>query len=238
MQDNAHAVRTLTYHELLKVLHKKCKEKHTGIMVFKEDPENSAKFLITRGMIIDVVFKNKKGIAALQSIQKIRHAKPTFHVRPNPTQDIKRKIELSTEQIFKLLISGLTTASKKPQQQATPVSPKPVVKPVTASSMIEEVVVPDDTANIPEGGMIVIEAQLSVIIGPVAKIIFLNYAKDIIHNASDFKKLNAIVEKISKELLTPEQQKIFRHNILAFINQHGLKGHDLILYSLWLKLFF
>ncbi|MCK5926399.1 MAG: hypothetical protein KAG10_10925, partial [Methylococcales bacterium] len=65
MQENGHAVRLLTYHELLKVLHKKCKEKHTGIMVFKDNQDNIAKFAITRGIILDVIFKEKRGVAAL-----------------------------------------------------------------------------------------------------------------------------------------------------------------------------
>ncbi|MCK4494118.1 MAG: response regulator [Methylococcales bacterium] len=226
MQENGHAVRLLTYHELLKVLHKKCKEKHTGIMVLKDNQDNIAKFAITRGVIIDVIFKGKRGIAALKLITTIQQAKSTFHVRPEPTKPVARKIKLSTEQVFRLLVANLQATSQK----KAPVSKPPPV--ITATSMIEEVVTIDSSANISEGGMVVIEAQLSMIIGPIAKIIFLNYAKDIIHGASDFKKLSTIMEKISKELLNHEQQKIFRHNTLAFLSHYALKGHENILYAL------
>ncbi|MCK5898482.1 MAG: response regulator [Methylococcales bacterium] len=231
MQENGHAVRLLTYHEVLKVLHKKCKEKHTGIMVLKDNQENIAKLAITRGVIIDVIFKGKRGVAALHLIKTIRQAKSTFHVRPEPSQPVARKIELSTDQVFKLLISSL---QKTPPQKAplpTPISKAPPVV-ATSASMIEEVVAANDTANISEGGMMVIEAQLTILIGPIAKIIFLNYAKDIIHGASDFKKLSSIIEKISKELLTPAQQKLFRHNTLAFISHYALRGHEAILHAL------
>ncbi|MCK5727849.1 MAG: response regulator [Methylococcales bacterium] len=194
-------------------------------MVFKDNQDNIAKFAITRGIILDVIFKEKRGVAALHLVKTIQHAKSTFHVRPEPNKPITRKIELSTEHVFKLLVTGLQTT---PQKKAPPPAP-PVI---TTNSMIEEVVSTDDNANIPEGGMVVIEAQLSIIIGPIAKIIFLNYAKDIIHGTSDFKKLSSIIEKISKELLTPDQQKIFKRNTLAFLSHYMLRGHDVILHAL------
>ncbi|MCK5871923.1 MAG: response regulator [Methylococcales bacterium] len=230
MQANGHAVRLLTYHELLKVLHKKCKEKHTGIMVLKDNQDNIAKFAITRGIILDVVFKGKRGIAALQLITTIRQAKSTFHVRPEPTQPVVRQLKLSTAQVFKLLVANLQAPPQKKDPVTAPISKAAPIIP--ASSMIEDVVTIDNSANISEEGMVVIEAQFSTIIGPIAKIIFLNYAKDIIHGASDFKKLSGIIEKISKEVLTPAQQKIFRHNTIAFLSHYALKGHEVILQAL------
>lgn len=79
--------------------------------------------------------------------------------------------------------------------------------------------------------MSVIEAQLSTIIGPVAKIICFDYVKDI-QSLNNLKALNALIEKISNEILNPEQQKIFRKSVFAFINQYHLKSEAAILKAL------
>jgi hypothetical protein len=78
--------------------------------------------------------------------------------------------------------------------------------------------------------MVGIEEQLACIVGPVARIMYLDYLKDIVM-ANDVKELNAAVEKIAKQTLSPEQQQFFRQGILNFIRQYNLKAPDAILYS-------
>ncbi|MDQ7091154.1 MAG: response regulator [Methylococcales bacterium] len=234
MQENGNTIRLLTYRELLLVLQKLCKEKHSGVMVIKNEADETAEFLLEKGAIFDVVFKARSGKAALGLIKEIKKGHVTFSNHLNQGEIIEKKIALSTVQIFQILTSDIELSAKKSQQNPL----KPIMTTndglATNSSMIEDVVTNyDEYSSMAEnGGMVTIEAQLAAIIGPVAKIVFFDYSKEIIRAANDFKILNAVVEKISKEVLTAEQQKIFRQNILAFISQYNLKGHDAILQAL------
>jgi twitching motility two-component system response regulator PilG len=72
---------------------------------------------------------------------------------------------------------------------------------------------------------------LTVVIGPVAKILYLDYAKEI-QEIADFKALNALIDKLSKQLLIPEQQTLFRQGMLSFVNQYNLKGQEATLNAL------
>jgi DNA-binding response OmpR family regulator len=230
MQENGNTVRLLSYRELLLVLQKLCKEKHTGVMFIKDNTGESAKLTIEQGTIFDVVFKNKSGKAALTLIKDIKEGKATFSNRLNQGEEaIEKKIALSTVQIFQILTADIQLATKKPQDSLKAAT----IAPLTTTTLTEDSTATYSGLSIAEDwGMVVIEAQLATIIGPVAKIIFFDYSKEIIHASNDFKVLNAVVEKISKAVLTPEQQKLFRQNILAFISQYNLKGHDAILQAL------
>ncbi len=233
MQENGNTVRLLTYRELLLVLQKLCKEKHTGIMFIKDEIGESAQLTIEQGTIFDVIFKGKSGKAALGLIKNIKEGKATFSNRLEQKKGTEKKIALSTVQIFQILTSEIQLTTKKPQDHIQQVNTTDDVPLTAASTMIQEVAVTHNEFNVTENwGMVVIEAQLATIIGPIAKIIFFDYSTDIIHAANNFKLLNSVVEKISKEVLTPEQQTLFRQNILAFITQYNLKGHDAILQAL------
>ncbi len=230
MQENSNTVRLLGYRELLLVLQKLCKEKHTGVMFIKDNTGESAKLTIAQGTIFDVVFKNKSGKAALILIKDIKEGKATFsnHLEQGEVAT-EKKIALSTVQIFQILTADIQLATKKPQDS---LKTTPAV-PLTTTTLTQDPSATYSGLSMTENwGMVVIEAQLAIIIGPVAKIIFFDYSKEIIHASNDFKVLNTVVEKISKAVLTPEQQKIFRQNILAFISQYNLKGHDAILQAL------
>lgn len=230
MQENGHTVRLLTYRELLLVLQKLCKEKHTGVMFIKDSVGESAKLTIEQGTIFDVVFKNKSGKAALTLIKDIKEGRATFsnHLEPGSVA-IEKRITLSTVQIFQILTADIQLTAKKSQNQLKTTATIPLTSAITQDNSTATY---SGLSVAKDWGMVVIEAQLATIIGPVAKIIFFDYSKEIIHASNDFKVLNAVVEKISKEVLTPKQQKIFRQNILTFISQYNLKGHDAILQAL------
>ncbi len=230
MQENGNTVRLLTYRELLLVLQKLCKEKHTGVMLIRDSAGESAKFTIEQGTIFDVVFKNKSGKAALILIKNIKEGKATFSNRlEQGAVAIEKKIALSTVQIFQILTADIQLTTKKSQNPLKTTAPLPLTSTMTQNNGTATY---SGLSITEDWGMVVIEAQLATIIGPVAKIIFFDYSKEIIHASNDFKVLNTVVEKISKEVLTPEQQKLFRQNILAFISQYNLKGHDAILQAL------
>ena len=230
MQENGNTVRLLTYRELLLVLQKLCKEKHTGVMFIKDSVGESAKLTIEQGTIFDVVFKNKSGKAALTLIKDIKEGRATFsnHLEPGSVA-IEKRITLTTVQIFQILTADIQLTAKKSQNQLKTTATIPLTSAITQDNSTATY---SGLSVAKDWGMVVIEAQLATIIGPVAKIIFFDYSKEIIHASNDFKVLNAVVEKISKEVLTPKQQKIFRQNILAFISQYNLKGHDAILQAL------
>lgn len=239
MQEGGGTVRLLTYRELLLTLQKLCKEKRTGVMFIKNEAGESAKLNLEKGVIFDIKFKGETGEAALALIKVIKQGKATFSSRLGEGGAVEKKINLSTVQIFQILTSNI------PQKQVVSpkveaVAPSKVERvapaPIAESSVAQQVADVEaqmlkDVSLVGEWGMIVIEAQLAAIIGPVAKVVFLDYIQDI-HTANDFKALNAVVERISKTVLTPEQQKIFRQAMLTFISQYNLKGHDAILTAL------
>lgn len=223
MQKNDKTGTLFTYRELLLGLKKLCKEKRTGVMLIKNENGDIAQFSLEQGTIFDVVFKGKKGKAALSLIKDIQQGKATFSNRLTQEATIEKKLSLTTVQIFQILTVDINLSTAK-TEDTLPLA--------TSLSMTENLASPAHDSATQKGPMIVIEAQLATIIGPVAKIIFFDYAQKVIHAANDFKQLNSVVEKISKKVLAPEQQKLFRQNILAFISQHHLKNHDAILQAL------
>ncbi|NOQ34600.1 MAG: response regulator [Methylococcaceae bacterium] len=238
MQEGGGTVRLLTYRELLLTLQKLCKEKRTGMMFIKNEAGESAKLNLEKGVVFDVKFKGETGEAALALIKEIKQGKATFSTRLGTGGGVEKKIALSTVQIFQILTSNIASVTKKPQAPVTPApaaieTPEPIREQPSVAQQVAavEAQMPEDTSPVGEWGMIVIEAQLAAIIGPVAKVVFLDYIQEV-HAANDFKALNAVIEKISKTVLTPEQQKLFRQAMLSFISQYNLKGHDSILEAL------
>jgi len=247
MAQDKPTIRLLTYRELIITLQRLCKEKRNGIMFINDGSPKSAKINLEKGVIIDVTFKDKQGQAALDLIKHIQKGKASFSSRLGESH-LEKKINLSTIEVFKFLISGLSSPHKKPATPPPPVKTAPVpnaIKTPTAAklqttlyidpSQVKSTAEPETHYPAPSAdgawGMSVIEALLSTFIGPVAKIICLNYVKDL-GLAFDIKALNAVIDKIAKQTLTPPQQKIFRHNILAFVNQHNLKSQESILNAL------
>lgn len=252
MQEGGGTVRLLTYRELLLTLQKLCKEKRTGVMFIKNEARESAKLALEKGVIFDVAFRGVRGEEALALIKEITQGKATFSSRLGEGGAVEKKINLTTVQIFQVLTANIQKGAKK-----TPVKPTSVAKPPVAAVKAEPEIKPavvespavkkepsvaenietteketlEETVSAGEWGMVVIEAQLAAIIGHVAKIVFFDYVKDI-HVANDFKALNAVIEKISKDVLMPTQQKLFRQKILGFISQHNLKGYEAILQAL------
>ncbi|MEY4768666.1 MAG: hypothetical protein RL637_1305 [Pseudomonadota bacterium] len=221
MQQDNPSVRLLSYRELILTLQRLCKEKRTGTMFINDGSESSAKIVLEQGTIFDVTFKGQTGEAALALVKEIKQGKASFSSRLGESANLEAKISLSTVDIFKFLISNI------PTQPAAPVAPQPVEK-------VEPIFVPksDTLPYLPEIAtdqkMIAIEAQLAVILGPVARIVYLDYAKDI-QAAMDFKALDSVIERLSKQVLSGEQQKIFRQSVVAFVSQHNLKGQEAIL---------
>ena len=257
MAQDKPTIRLLTYRELIITLQRLCKEKRSGIMFINDGSLKSAKINLEKGVIIDVSFKEKQGQAALDLIKQIQKGKASFSSRLGESH-LEKKIDLSTIEVFKFLISGLSTPQQKPTRTApvktTQSSRKikaeaidisnEIKTPATAKlqstlyidpNQVKSTAVPEKNYPTPSTngawGMSVIEALLSTFIGPVAKIICLNYVKDL-GLAFDIKALNAVIDKISKQTLTPQQQKIFRHNILTFVNQYNLKSQESILNAL------
>ena len=251
MQEGGGTVRLLTYRELLLTLQRLCKEKRTGVMFIKNEAGESAKLYLEQGAIFHVVFKGATGEAALALIKEVKQGKATFSSRLGEGKTTERRLSLSTVEVFQIL-TGKTQATedkKTAHPQITPIPEAPTIPPQEASppelSAVAEQPIAEISPKTPhiktdieaetdvsgEWGMVVIEAQLAAIIGPVAKIVFLDYIQDI-HQANDFKALNAVFEKICKEVLSEEQQKLFREGMQAFIAQYNLKGHAAILDAL------
>jgi twitching motility two-component system response regulator PilG len=224
MQEKDKSGRLFTYRELLLILKKLCKEKHTGVMFINSNDNDLAQIVFQQGVIFDVTFKGESGKAALELIKQLKQGKATFSNPLEQQETIEKKISLSTLQIFQLLSADV---------QVIPQESPPQLKDQATLPMAQNVVSLNSDFNITEASsMVVIEAQLTIIIGPVAKIIFFEYSRAIIQVQNDFKALNKIVEKIAKDVLMVEQQKLFRQNLVAFINQYNLKNHDAILCAL------
>jgi twitching motility two-component system response regulator PilG len=247
-QDTSAPVRLLSYRELLLTLQRLCKEKRTGSMFINDGSEHSAKLVLEQGLIFDVTFKGQSGQAALALIKEIKQGKASFSSRFGQT-NAEPKINLSTAEIFQILVGAaqsVTAHDNLKPSTLSQVTPEPVKPPQTVSSQPSSknttlhIEIPADyqapeITQTPDfsavTGMVGIEEQLAAIVGPVARIIYLDYLKDIVI-ANDVKELNAAVEKIAKQTLSPEQQQFFRQGILNFIRQYNLKAPDAILFAL------
>lgn len=245
MQQDTSTVRLLSYRELLLTLQGLCKEKRTGSMFINDGSEHSAKLVLEQGLIFDVTFKGQSGEAALALIKEIKQGRASFSSRLGQS-NTESKIKLSTLEIFQILAGNLPLSAEATraasQVQSTPAQPK---APPASSAQIPQgttlqIEVPADyqpaeiapTPNVSAvTGMVGLEEQLAAVIGPVARIVYLDYIKDIV-TASDFKELNTVIEKIAKQSLSAEQQQLFRQGILTYIKQYNLKGQDAILFAL------
>jgi len=215
MQQENSALRLLNYRELLLTLQHLCKEQRTGTMVITDGSQNLAKLILEQGIIFNAFFKEATGEKALVLMREIKQGTVSFTNRVGQASVSEPKISLSTHDIFQLLISNspfndtaANTDKKMPEPTIVSASPAPAV-----------------------GGMSPIEAQLAVVIGPVAKILYLDYTQEI-QEANDFKALNVVVDKVSKQLLGAEQLTLFRQGMLAFVNQYNLKGQEATLTAL------
>ncbi len=211
MQQDSSTVRLLNYRELLLTLQHLCKEQRTGTMFINDGSQNSAKLTLEQGVIFDVAFKNTSGEAALALIKEIKQGTVSFSNRLGQTSVTAPKIKLTTAEIFQFLISNTSF-----HDTATPAK---IDKKIS------------EPTHIAAGGMTTIEAQLTVVIGPVAKILYLDYAKEI-QEVADFKALNSLIERLSKQLLATEQQALFRQGVLSFVSQYNLKGQEATLSGL------
>jgi CheY-like chemotaxis protein len=244
MQQDTPPIRLLSYRELLLTLQRLCKEKRTGSMFIDDGSEHSAKLVLEQGLIFDVAFKGQSGETAIALIKEIKQGKASFSSRLGQTST-ESKISLSTAEIFQRLVSGIQASTDAPPHP-TPVQPNPsqavTIEPPTMAQNTAtlQIEVPQDY-QAPEiaqthdfsavTGMVGIEELLAAVVGPVARIIYLDYIKDII-STTDFKELNAVVEKIGQRTLTEEQQQLFRQGMLTFVKQYNLKGQDAILFAL------
>jgi twitching motility two-component system response regulator PilG len=237
MQQEAPTVRLLSYRELLLTLQRLCKEKRTGSMFINDGSEHSAKLVLEQGVIFDASFKGESGVAALALIKGIQQGKASFSSRLGQSNAVA-KINLSTTEIFQILIGNTpisaaaaavkaNTSSPTPQpasNQAALMQSQPTLQfEVPANYQAPEIVQATDFSAVT--GMVALEEQLAVVVGPVARIIYLNYIKDIVM-ANDFKSLNSVMENIGKQALSVEQHKLFKQGVIAFINQHNLKGQE------------
>lgn len=214
MQQDSSTVRLLNYRELLLTLQHLCKEQRTGTMFINDGSQNSAKLTLEQGVIFDVTFKNAEGEAALALIKEIKQGTVSFSNRLGQTSVTAPKIRLTTAEIFQFLISNSSFHDTS-----------------TSAKVDKKILEPPAPNNTVVGGMTAVEAQLTVVIGPVAKILYLDYAKEI-QEIADFKALNALIDKLSKQLLIPEQQTLFRQGMLSFVNQYNLKGQEATLNAL------
>lgn len=243
MQQDTSTVRLLNYRELLLTLQRLCKENRTGTMFINDGSEHSAKLVLEQGVIFDVIFKGQTGEAALALIKTIKQGQASFSSRLGQASDTAPKIALSTEEIFRLLVAGMQspTAQTQPTHITQAVAEKPESVERTQQHNPLNIEVPSSyqvsevAQQIPEilavTGMVGIEEQLAVLIGPVARIVYLDYLKEII-NSVDFKELNAVIEKIAKQTLSLEQQQFFKQGIVTFIKQYNLKSQDAVLAGL------
>jgi CheY-like chemotaxis protein len=243
MQQDTSTVRLLSYRELLLALQRLCKEKRTGSMFINDGSEHSAKLVIEQGLIFDVTFKGQTGEAALALIKEIKQGSASFSSRLGQT-NTESKLSLSTMEVFQILVSGMLSGPASAQVRPTQTKTSP---PASATqthpdqkNATLQIDVPSDyqapeIAQTPDfsavTGMVGIEEQLAAIVGPVARLIYLDYIKDIVM-ANDFKELNAVVEKIAKKTLTEEQQALFKQGIQTFVKQYNLKGQEAILFAL------
>lgn len=247
MQPDASTVKLLSYRELLLTLQGLCKEKRTGSMFINDGSEHSAKLVLEQGLILDASFKGQTGEAALGLIKQIKQGKASFSSRLGQSTQTESKIPLSTLEIFKFLTAGIqsgaaaqTHAPQSAPAQANPAQSLSAQPDAAQKNATLHIDVPADyqapeIAQTPDfsavTGMVGIEEQLAAIVGPVARLIYLDYIKDIVMTG-DFKELNAVIEKIAKHALNTEQEQLFRQGILTFIKQYNLKGQEAILFAL------
>jgi twitching motility two-component system response regulator PilG len=203
-QEDYSTVRLLSYSELILALQGLCREKQSGVMIVSSESGGTAKLTLEQGEIFDVSFGGMSGKAALLSIKKIIQGKVSFFKRSQG--NAVPRVDLSTTEI-------LQTLADKAQTNTPPT-------PATTSS------IPFQSAN--EEQMVVIEAILASIIGPVARIIYQDHREDI-QRANDLDALGVVIEKIAKQMLLTEQQKVFKQNIRDFIRQSGFKEQKSIL---------
>lgn len=246
-QDDTSAVRLLSYRELLLTLQRLCKEKRTGTMFINDGSEHSAKLVLEQGLIFDIIFKGQSGEAALALIKEIKQGKASFSSRLGQT-NAEPKIALSTVEIFKILVDAAQSGETafhadflSPSSQQT----KPLQSDLSGISTFQNTATlhievpadyqPPEIVQTPDfsvaTGMVGVEEQLAAIIGPVARIVYLDYNKDVV-STNDAKELNTVVEKIAKNTLSAEQQQLFKQGIQAFIKQYNLKGQEAILFAL------
>ena len=246
MQQDTSTVRLLSYRELLLTLQRLCKEKRTGVMFINDGSEHSAKLVLELGVIFDVTFQGQSGEAALTLIKEIKQGKASFSSRLGQS-DAKLKIGLSTVEVFQILIGAAQpSVSVSPTHIDSTFSPSEPAKPSQSavsqfqSDAALQIQFPSDyqapeIVQTPDfstaTGMVGIEGQLATVVGPVARIIYLDYNKDIV-NANDTKELNIVVEKIAKNTLSANQQPLFKQGIQAFIKHYNLRGSETILFTL------
>lgn len=201
-EENA-TLRLLSYRELMLTLQKLCKDQQSGVMVINSDSGNIAKLTLDQGAIFDVSFGNTSGTSALLLIKKISQGKASFFKRAQG--NAARHIDLSTEEIFQILIGTLLQPSTTPAvQKNTPVQ-----------TALEE-------------QMLTIEAYLAAIVGPVSRVLYADY-KDEVQQLFDLNALNLLIEKIAQQVLMGEQQIVFKHNIDEFIQCNHLGNEQAIL---------
>lgn len=209
-QEDNPTARLLNYRELILTLQGLCREKRSGVMVINSELGDIAKLTLEQGTIFDVIFGGVSGTAALSLIKKIKLGKASFFQRVQGCAI--QHINLSTDNILHLLMNS---------EQMTE---QPVATSILADHFVQSQVVSEEY-------LMVIEAILATIIGPVARIIYSEY-KEEIQRADDLDVLGAVIEKMAKQVLVAEQQKNFREYIHKFIYQCRLKGQKSILNTL------
>jgi twitching motility two-component system response regulator PilG len=205
LQEDSSAVRLLSYSELILTLQDLCKEKQSGVMIVISESGGTAKLTLEQGDIFDVNFGGINGKVALLQIKKIIQAKVSFFKR---AQGIATPhIDLSTSEILQVL------ADKSQLTQHQPNSPPTQFQVANNEQMV------------------IIEAILASIIGSVARIIYQDY-KEELQRAANLDALGVVIEKIVRQVLAVEQQKVFKQGIRDFIHLRGLKEQKLILNAL------
>lgn len=197
--------------ELILTLQGICREKRSGLMIINTDEGGTAKLTIEQGVILDVSFRGVSGKPAVLLIKKIKQGKASFFSHSQVSS--VAKIDLTTAEILQLLEDLVDTT----ETQAASVS-------VATTALHDNI----QSQLAFEQQMVVIEAHLAVIIGPVARIIYHEYREEV-QQCKDLESLNAVIDKISRQVLNAGQQKLFKHTLRVFIDQYKLKGQKAVL---------
>lgn len=214
MQQDNSQVRLLSNRELILTLQGICRENRSGLLIINTDEGGTAKLTIEQGLILDVSFRGVSGKSAVLLIKKINKGKVSFFSHSQASA--LAKIDLTTPEILQLLEASV---------EKTEIQTASVSQESTAFQDNKAFVQPQFSF---EQQMVVIEAHLAAIIGPVARIIYHDFKQEV-QQSNDLDSLNAVIEKISRQVLNSGQQKLFKHNMRVFIDQYGLKGQKTVL---------
>jgi hypothetical protein len=204
---------TLSYRELIEVLHTLSSAQRTGTVFIHDDSNHSVRIVLEQGRIISCAFGKYRGQEALPLIRRIRSGKYSF--AEGMFNSASETPLPPTEELLRNFAGELELDA---YAQSEPAPARSAVIAKQASTGVADKAAAD---SMPLMGNELYEAvvrELTAYIGPIARMVAADF-EEAIEAASNSTQLRSVVLELAAQLGEPAQGNAFSNTVMSWVSR-------------------